>query len=75
MAFFNKSTTNYEFVCSFSDSILTDEETERKQDMADVAGGIMNDWEYRAKWYNETDEQAKANVPAAKDVMGDDVTI
>ena len=51
------------------DSILTDEETERKQDMADVAAGFMHHWEYRMKWYGEDEETAKANVPAQNQVM------
>lgn len=51
-----------DFVCKFNDSILTDEETERSQDRQDVAMGVMQAWEYRAKWYNEDEETAKANV-------------
>lgn len=63
LAFFNSmATTNYEFVCDFKDSILTDEETERKQDKEDVAMGVMQLWEYRMKWYGETEEQAKKMV-------------
>ena len=33
--------SGYEFSCKFNDSILTDDEAERKQDMADVAAGFM----------------------------------
>ena len=62
-------TSKYEFNCKFNDSILTDEEAERKQDMADVAAGFMHHWEYRMKWYNEDEATAKANVPAQNNVM------
>ncbi len=62
-------TSGYEFNCIFSDSILADEETERKQDMADVAAGFMHHWEYRMKWYGEDEETAKTNVPEQNKVM------
>ena len=42
LAFYNSLTTSgYSFVCDFKDSILTDEETERKQDIQDLNLGIM----------------------------------
>lgn len=70
LAFYNSMlNSGYEFSCKFNDSILTDEETERKQDMADVAAGFMHHWEYRMKWYGEDEETAKANVPAQNQVM------
>ncbi|MBF0995483.1 MAG: phage capsid protein [Lachnospiraceae bacterium] len=56
-------TANYEFACTFNDSILTDEEGEREQDRKDVAMGVMGLAEYRAKWYQEDEETAKANLP------------
>ena len=70
VAFYNGLyTSGYTFNCNFSDSILTDEEAERKQDMADVAAGFMHHWEYRMKWYGEDEDTAKANVPAQNGVM------
>lgn len=64
LAFYNELyTTNYEFSCTFNDSILTDEETEREQDRKDVAMGVMSLTEYRAKWYQEDEETAAANLP------------
>lgn len=61
LAFYNEmATKNYEFVCDFKDSILIDEETERMQDRQDVSMGAMPLWEYRAKWYGEDEETAKA---------------
>ena len=29
---------------------------------------IMNDWEYRAKWYNEDEATAKAALPKMEDM-------
>ena len=51
-----------EFVCKFNDSILTDEESERKQDRQDVSMGAMSLVEYRMKWYNEDEATAKSKV-------------
>lgn len=62
-------TSGYEFNCKFYDSILTDEEAERKQDMADVAAGFMHHWEYRMKWYGEDKATAKKNIPEQNRVI------
>ena len=43
----------------FDDSIITDTAAEKKQDMAEVAAGLMHAWEYRAKWYGEDEASAK----------------
>lgn len=51
-----------EFACKFNDSILTDEESERKQDRQDVSMGAMSLVEYRMKWYNEDEATAKSKV-------------
>lgn len=60
LAFYNSLTTSgYTFVCDFKDSILTDEQTERTQDIQDLSLGILRPWEYRCKWMGETKEQAK----------------
>ncbi|MGN0406165.1 MAG: phage capsid protein [Bariatricus sp.] len=64
LAFYNGMTqSGYEFVCTFKDSILIDEEEERAQDRQDVAMGVMGLAEYRAKWYGETMEEAEKNLP------------
>ena len=55
--------SGYEFLCTFKDSILVDEEEERQQDRQDLAAGIMRPEEYRAKWYGETLEEAAKNLP------------
>ena len=70
LAFYNSMvTSNYKFVCDFKDSILTDEETERKQDIQDLSLGIIRPEEYRAKWYGEDLETAKSNLPQTAEVM------
>ena len=46
----------------FDDSIIEDKQTERACDRQDVAIGAMQLWEYRAKWYAEPEETAKAMV-------------
>ena len=61
LAFYNEmASKKYDFICDFKDSILVDEETERAQDRQDVSMGAMPLWEYRAKWYGEDEETAKA---------------
>ncbi len=54
---------------SWDDSLVTDKKTEREQDMQDVSIGAMDIAEYRAKWYGETIEQARRNLPAQNTVM------
>lgn len=69
-AFYNSlATSDYGFVCSFRDSILVDDETERNQDIQDLRLGIMRPEEYRAKWYSETLEQAVQNLPQSAEVI------
>ncbi|MFR1478785.1 MAG: hypothetical protein ACLSB9_25340, partial [Hydrogeniiclostridium mannosilyticum] len=43
--------------------IIEDKTTERNNDGQDLAAGIMNDWEYRMKWYNEDEATAKKMLP------------
>lgn len=70
LAFYNSMlNSGYEFSCKFNDSILTDEETERNQDRADVSMGAMQLWEYRMKWYGETEKQARAAVQNPAEVI------
>lgn len=70
LAFYNGLTqSGYEFICSFKDSILIDEEQERQQDRQDVAMGAMPLWEYRMKWYGEDEATAKAAVQQPAEVI------
>lgn len=71
LAFFNgRINAGYAFNCVFHDSVLTDEETQRQQDLQDVSVGAMPLWEYRMKWYGEDEATAKAKVEDTRaDVM------
>jgi len=70
LAFYNAlTTTGYEFICNFKDSILVDEETERQQDRQDVSMGVMSHLEYRMKWYGEDEETAKKMLPQQAEVI------
>lgn len=55
---------------TFDDSIITDTSAEKRQDMAEVASGLMNAWEYRAKWYGEDEETARRLAGAGGSVAG-----
>lgn len=52
----------YEINDVWDDSIIVDSETERARDLNEVRMGIMQKWEYRVKWYGESEETAKAAV-------------
>lgn len=62
-------TSGYEFVCTFSDSILTDEETDRQLMLNEIAAGIRAPWEYRVRFLGEDEETAKKNLPPQNTVM------
>ena len=46
----------------FDDSILNDPDVQKQQDAQDVRDGLMAKWEYRAKWYGESEDIAKARI-------------
>ncbi len=58
-----------EVTIDFDDSIIEDKKAERDRDRQDVSMGAMALFEYRAKWYGETPEQAKANVGQTAEVI------
>lgn len=58
-----------EITIDFDDSIIEDKSAERQQDRQDVSMGVMQLWEYRAKWYHEDKETAKKNLPEQASVM------
>lgn len=64
--------SGYDLTISFGDNVLTDEETERGQDRADLAAGIMQPYEYRMKWYNEDEATAKKMVNTPDDDVIED---
>lgn len=57
-----------EISIDFDDSIIEDKETDFARDMQLLNAGIMNDWEFRAKWMNEDPETAKASLPNMEDM-------
>ncbi len=76
LAFYNSmATTGYQFVCDFKDSVLVDEETEMKNDMAMVSMGVMGLDEFRAKWMDESIEDARKNLPEQADVLPDEMQL
>ena len=44
---------------SWDDSLLKDPEAEKASDMQAVSQGIMTAWEFRVKWMNNTEDEAK----------------
>lgn len=57
----------------WDDSVVVDAETERMRDREDVRDGLMKKWEYRVKWYGETEEQAKAIVGDETEKSDDEI--
>lgn len=57
-----------EISIDFDDSVIEDKSVEFSRDMQLLQAGIMNDWEFRAKWMNEDDETAKAALPKMQDM-------
>lgn len=49
---------------TFDDSIIADTAAEKRQDMEEVAAGLMEPWEYRAKWYGEDEVMARKRAAA-----------
>lgn len=46
----------------FEDGFIIDEQTAKEADRQDMRDGVLNKWEYRVKWYGETEEEAKAAI-------------
>ena len=59
---------DFEIKISFDDSIIEDTAAERVRDMQEIRDGIMQKWEYRAKWYGEDEETAKAMVETSSPI-------
>lgn len=58
-----------EISVDFDDSIIEDKETEFARDARMVQMGVMNAWEFRAKWLNEDEETAKAALPQMESLV------
>lgn len=48
-----------EVTVQLGDSIVQNTDAEKKQDMAEVAAGLMQRWECRCKWYGEDEATAR----------------
>ena len=59
----------YDVSYKWDDSLIVDAEVERKQDIADINLGAMGVLEYRMKWYGESEEEAKKNIPQQADII------
>jgi len=60
-----------EVTIDFDDSIIEDKQSDFARDMQLLNAGIMNDWEFRAKWMNEDYETAKKMLPKMEDMTTD----
>ncbi len=56
----------------FDDSIIEDKDTDFARDMQLLNAGIMNAWEFRAKWMNEDPATAKASLPQMEDMTDEE---
>ena len=61
----NPSFSTEVITIDFDDSIITDSNVERTQELRDVESCILTRAEYRAKWYGEDLDQAEAGVKKA----------
>lgn len=50
----------------FDNTMFNDEEAERLRDMQEVNSGLMMDWEYRMKYYGDSEDNAKKILAASK---------
>lgn len=64
--------TEVEITVDFDDSIIEDKNTEFQRDAAMVSMGVLNLWEFRMKWMNESEETAKAALPQMNALVEDE---
>lgn len=57
----------------WDDSVIVDTEAERIRDQQEVSQGLMQKWEYRVKWYGETETQAKKVLGDTKTLTDDQI--
>jgi A118 family predicted phage portal protein len=63
-----------EISIDFDDSIIESKDTDFQRDMQMLNAGIMNDWEFRMRWFNEDEETAKAALPKMQDITTEEET-
>lgn len=61
--------TDVEITVDFDDSIIEDRGSEFQRDMQLLAAGILNPYEVRMKYLNESEETAKAALPQMTQLM------
>lgn len=61
-----------EISIDFDDSIIEDKQQDFSRDMQLLNAGIMNAWEFRAKWMNEDEATAKAALPGLEDITDEE---
>lgn len=61
-----------EISIDFDDSIIEDKQTDFARDMQMLNAGIMNAWEFRARWMNEDEKTAKAALPKMEDMTDEE---
>ena len=52
----------WDIAFAWDDSVVTDADTERERDLNEVREGLMQPWEYRVKWYGESEDDARARL-------------
>lgn len=57
----------------WDDSIVVDAEAERQRDMQEVRDGLMQKWEYRKKWYGESEAKAKQMTQQSTGLSDDEL--
>ena len=61
-----------EISIDFDDSIIEDKQTDFARDMQMLNAGIMNAWEFRARWMNEDEATAKASLPKMENMTDEE---
>lgn len=60
VAFLLGHTSDFTVTVNFDDSIIEDRPAEQQRDMQQVRDGLMAVWEYRMKYFGESEDDAKA---------------
>lgn len=55
-----------EITINFDDSIIEDTGAEKEKFLQEIRDGIRDKWEYRVRFFGETEEEAKASIPKAE---------
>lgn len=62
----------YDVAFTWGDSVMDDPDAQRQDkaiDLQEVSAGLRNPYEYRMKWYGESEEEAKANLPGMETLV------